>query len=92
MVYAFSESSFKIITFEFDVLIIGVELPILYVQYESKDCRTKRTGIRSVIKVGKVRETNRSNMTECLRCYVQVVVCSHAWVQIPLFGIFLFSF
>ena len=23
------------------VLIIGVELPILYVQYESKDCRTK---------------------------------------------------
>ena len=27
-----------------------------------------------------------------LRCYVQVVVCSHAWVQIPLFAFFLFPF
>ena len=42
------------------VLIIGVELPILYVQYESKDWQNERTGIRSAIKVGKVRELNGS--------------------------------
>ena len=42
------------------VLTIGVEFPILYVQYESKEWQKESTGIRSVLKVGKVRERSIS--------------------------------
>ena len=60
LVYAFSESSFKIITIEFDSTDYWSVVAYLVCAVWKQRLQNERTGIRSAIKVGKLREVNRS--------------------------------